>query len=304
MRHAEEYLPLPPAALRTRVRAIGDTSKLQSVMFSCRPVPALHHLIRYYYQVETHLAGRTEVQPVPARSPQAIEFTFGAPYEVRRLDRGGTRNAYPIALIGSQTFRRVELLMHGNIDAFTIVFQPGGVSTLFSVPAEELTNDDFEGDVVLGRGLGELLGRLGDVSSFADRARVADTYLCAKRPALGCISGIANAATRVLTSSGCVRVSDLAHHSGLGTRQFERRFRYEIGMPPKLYARIVRFEAALRRKAAAPETRWTQVAHALGYHDQMHMVHDFNRLSGDSPTAIGSQLDMFVQPEVVSATWP
>jgi len=33
----------------------------------------------------------------------------------------------------------------------------------------------------------------------------------------------------------------------------------------------------------------------------MHMVHDFNRLSGDSPTAIGSQLDMFVQPEVVSA---
>ena len=87
------------------MRAIGDTSKLQSVIFSCRPVPALHHLIRYYYQVETHLAGRTEVQPVPARSPQAIEFTFGAPYEVRRLDRGGTRNAYPIALIGSQTFR-------------------------------------------------------------------------------------------------------------------------------------------------------------------------------------------------------
>jgi hypothetical protein len=103
-------------------------------MLSCRPVPALRSLIRYYYQVETRLAGRIAVQPVPARSPQAIEFTFGAPYEVRRLDRGGTRDAYPIALIGSQTFRRVELLMHGNIDAFTIVFQPGGVSTLFSVP--------------------------------------------------------------------------------------------------------------------------------------------------------------------------
>jgi transcriptional regulator GlxA family with amidase domain len=95
-------------------------------------------------------------------------------------------------------------------------------------------------------------------------------------------------------------VSDLAHKAGFGIRQFERRFRYEIGIPPKLYTRIVRFEAALRRKAAAPETRWTDIAHALGYHDQMHMVHDFNGLSGDSPTAIGSQLDMFVQPEVVS----
>jgi AraC-like DNA-binding protein len=87
---------------------------------------------------------------------------------------------------------------------------------------------------------------------------------------------------------------------GWGSASVERRFRYEIGIPPKLYARIVRFESALRRKAEAPETRWTDIAHALGYHDQMHMVHDFNRLSGDSPTAIGSQLDMFVQPEVAS----
>jgi AraC-like DNA-binding protein len=170
---------------------------------------------------------------------------------------------------------------------------------LFSVPAEKLTNDHFDGEAALGRGLGDLERRLGDAASFTHRVRVADEYLCAKRPAFDSVGGIANAATEVLLSSGCVRVSNLARNAGLGIRQFERRFRYEIGIPPKLYARIVRFEAALRRKAAAPETRWTEIAHALGYHDQMHMVHDFNRLSGDSPTAIGSQLDMFVQPEVV-----
>lgn len=282
------------------MHAIRDTSKLPSVILSCRPAPALRHLIRYYYQVESHLAGATAVQPVPARSPQAIEFTFGAPFEVRRLDWGGARKAYPIALIGSQTFRRVELLMHGNIDAFTIVFQPGGLLALFSVPADELTNNDFEGEAVLGRRLGELLRQLGDVSSFVDRARVADAYLCAKHHARETLSGISKAAARVLSGSGCVRVSDLAHNTGLGIRQFERRFRYEIGVAPKLYARIVRFEAALRRKAAAPAIRWTEIAHDLGYHDQMHMVRDFNTLSGDSPTTICSQLDMFVKPELAS----
>ena len=264
------------------------------------PVPALRHLVRYYYQVETHLVGKVVLQPVPARSPQAIEFTFGTPYEVYRLDRGGVENAHPIALIGAQTFRRVDLVMHGRVDAFTIVFQPGGMFVLFSVPAEKLTNDHFDGEAALGRGLGELERRLGDATSFTDRVRVADEYLCAKRPAFNAVGGIASAATEVLLNSGCVRVPDLAHKAGLGIRQFERRFRYEIGIPPKLYARIVRFEAALRRKAEAPETRWTDIAHALGYHDQMHMVHDFNRLSGDSPTAIGSQLDLFVQPEVAS----
>jgi transcriptional regulator GlxA family with amidase domain len=95
-------------------------------------------------------------------------------------------------------------------------------------------------------------------------------------------------------------MADLARSAGIGVRQFERRFAHEIGVTPKLYARIARFEAALRRKAATPKMRWTEIAHALEYHDQMHMVHDFNRLSGASPTAIGGQLDMFVQPELAS----
>jgi AraC-like DNA-binding protein len=285
----------------TFVHAVSDTRKLQGMMLSCRPAPALRHLIRYYYQVDAELAGGTAVQPVPARSPQAIEFTFGDPFGVRQLDGAAARKAYPVALIGSQTFHRVELLMHGSIDAFTIVFQPGGVSNLFSVPAEELTNNDFDGEVVLGRGLGELLRRLGDVASFADRTLVADAYLLTKGPASDSVSGMSQAARSLQASGGCLRVPHLAHKAGLGIRQFERRFRYEIGVPPKMYARIVRFEAALRWKAAAPSTLWTDIAHTLGYHDQMHMVRDFKRLSGDSPTAICGQLDMFVQPELISA---
>ncbi|MEP6918301.1 MAG: helix-turn-helix domain-containing protein [Acidobacteriota bacterium] len=266
-----------------------------------RPAPALRHLIRYYYQVQAHLVCRTILQPVPARSPQAIEFTFGTPYEVHRLDHGTVEQAHSIAVIGAQTFRRVDLIMQGRVDAFTIVFQPGGLFMLFRLPGEVLTNDHFEGEAALGRGLGDLERRLGEVTSFPDRARVANEYLSANRPAVDSVSDTARAAGDVLMRSGCVRVSDLARQTGLGIRQFERRFRYEIGMPPKLYARIARFEAALRRRAAAPDRRWADIAHALGYHDQMHMVHDFNRLSGDSPTAIGSRLDMFVQPEVVSA---
>jgi AraC-like DNA-binding protein len=271
------------------------------VIRSARPAPALGHLIRYYYQVAARLHGQTVLQPVPARSPQAIEFTLGTPYTVRRLDRGMVEQAHPIALIGAQTFRRVDLVMQGMVDAFTIVFQPGGLFILFSLPGEVLTNDHFEGESALGHRLGELQRRLGDVTSFEDRVRIANEYLCARRPAHESVAATARIASEVQARSGCVRVSDLARRAGIGTRQLERRFRYEIGISPKLYARIVRFEAALRCKSAAPEMRWTDIAHALNYHDQMHMVHDFHQLSGDSPTAIGGQLDMFVQPEVLSS---
>lgn len=279
-------------------------------MITCSaPATALRDLVRYYYQVESRLASGAALQPVPARSPEAIEFMFGTPYEVHRLDRGGVENAHPVALIGVQTFRRVELVMRGHVDAFTIVFQPGGVFRLFGVPGEVLTNDHFDGEATLGRGLGELLQRLGAKTSFADRIAVADDYLRARATRLAPASSVALAAMHVLANGGRGPLSVLAHGTGLGLRQFERLFRLQIGMPPKLYARIVRFEAALRRKAASPALRWTDVAHVLGYHDQMHMVHDFNQLSGGSPTAIGRQLDMFVQPEVVSwrprnESWP
>lgn len=132
--------------------------------------------------------------------------------------------------------------------------------------------------------------------------RVADEYLCGRRPAFDSVTAVTRSAAQVRLSAGCVRVSELADAAGLGIRQFERRFGDEIGITPKLYARIVRFEAALRRKAAAPRLLWTHIAHDLGYHDQMHMVHDFNRLSGDTPSAICGQLDMFVRPEVRSAS--
>jgi AraC-like DNA-binding protein len=270
------------------------------VLHASRPAPALRYLIRHYYQVQDSLVGRVSLQPVPARSPQILEFMFGIRYQVHRLGSETTENVRTIALVGARTCRSAELILSGAVDAFTIVFQPGGFSSLFKLPAVEITNRDFDGEEVLGRRIRELYARLGEVSAFDDRVRVADSCLTAIRTASEPVSGIVRTAMAVIRNSGAVRVSELAHQSGLGIRQFERRFDHEIGISPKLYTRIVRFEAALQRRAVSPTTRWTDIAHDLGYHDQMHMVHDFTRLSGESPEAIARQLDMFVQPEVLS----
>jgi AraC-like DNA-binding protein len=253
------------------------------MLLASRPVPPLRHLIRHYYQVQDSLVGRVSLQPVPARSPQILEFMFGTRYQVRRTDREATENVRAVALVGSRTSRSVELILSGKVEAFTIVFQPGAFWTLFHIPAVALTNGDFDGEEVLGHRVNELYARLGEVSAFDDRVRVADTYLAAVRPASESVSVIVRTAMTVIRNNGSVRISELAHNTGFGLRQFERRFYHEIGISPKLYARIVRFEAALQRRAVSPTTRWTDIAHDLGYHDQMHMVHDFTRLSGDSP---------------------
>jgi AraC-like DNA-binding protein len=271
------------------------------MLLASRPVPALRHLIRHYYQVKDSLSGRLSLQPVPARSPQILEFMFGTHYQVRRKDSEVTENVRAIALVGSRTSPSAELMLSGDVDAFTIVFLPGAFSMLFGVLAAELTNGDFDAQDVLGHRINELQTRLGEVSEFHDRVQVADGFLIAIRPATESVSAIVKTARVMIRNNGSVRVSEIAYQAGLGLRQFERRFHQEIGVSPKLYARIIRFEAALQRRAVLPTTSWTDIAHDLGYHDQMHMVHDFTRLSGASPDAISRHLDMFVQPEVLSS---
>jgi AraC-like DNA-binding protein len=271
----------------------------ESVIHSCRPAPALRSLVRYYYQVEYSLE-QLAIQRVPARSPQILEFMFGTFYQVHRLDRNLIESAAPVALVGAKTRRRVDLGLHGSVDAFTIVFRPGGLKALFGLPVAELTDLDFNAEDVIGRVASDFYCRLGEVSSFAARSRIADEYLLSLRPRLDAGSGIVKAAAVIECLEGNLGVAELALRAGLGMRQFERRFQREIGIAPKLYSRIVRFEAALRYKSKQPARRWTDIAHALGYHDQMHMVHDFRSLSGTTPGAICQEVDMFVKPEADS----
>ena len=72
----------------------------------------------------------------------------------------------------------------------------------------------------------------------------------------------------------------------------------QLGVSPKLFARIVRFEAALDSKARSSTKSWTDVAHEFGYFDQMHMVHDFEVLTGGTPTDILGEVEILFRDRI------
>jgi AraC-like DNA-binding protein len=264
-----------------------------------KPAAALQPFVRFYAHVTDHFPAQAFIRPVPARTAIALDFMLGDLYDAE-ISTGGQswhETTHPIALIGVQAYRRVQLALRGRVDEFVVVFQPSGLSGLFRVPPDELTNRHFEGRAVLGRSVDELRCRLGEARSFAERVHVADEFLLARVPH-GSPSGVTVAARELHRHRGCVRISSLADMAGLGLRQFERRFTSEVGMAPKLYARIARFEAAIEIKMRAPALRWTDVAHALGYHDQAHMVRDFQQLAGSTPSDLVPHLEMIVPPEI------
>ena len=130
--------------------------------------------------------------------------------------------------------------------------------------------------------------------------RIAEEALLPRALVASGLGGISAAAHAILLAGGRACIPALAAKTGLGVRQFERRFLNQVGMRPKLFARIARFEAALEYKARFGTRSWTDVAHTFGYYDQMHMVHDFAEFTGATPSETLNQLETVYVEQIKS----
>lgn len=263
---------------------------MQRIRF-LRPAAGLEEVVRFYVQREARAGGADLVHPVPARAAPMLEFIFSDPFEIHWCERPLIETTPRPVIIGLQTHRRVRLVTKGTLESFCIVFQPAGLFRLFHLPLNEFTDRDFDAHSVLGPSVSHLQERLGACRFFEARAQIINAFLfrlCLSRPRADSVSAAAN---QILLHHGRVQIGGLAAQIGLSPRQFERRFTQEIGVRPKRYARIARFEAALDIKARAGQNSWTEVAHELGYHDQMHLVHDFEQFSGETPTNLLTEVE-------------
>jgi AraC-like DNA-binding protein len=249
------------------------------------PEPALRDCVRCFQQRRANIRGAAAAYPIAARPDQFLEFYLQEPYVVRIRDAVGPEIVPRSVVVGPCTQPRAQLVLRGNLDVFTIQFRPAGFHRLFRMPMDEFVDQAFEARSVIGPKLGDFEQKLACASSFEERACVASAFLlkCVTERSRG--DAVAAVADRFLSERGALGVGDAAAEAGLSVRQFERRFSEQVGVAPKLYTRIVRFNAALAAKMSTPRRLWTDIAHDSGYYDQMHMIRDFEDLSGENPTA-------------------
>jgi AraC-like DNA-binding protein len=231
------------------------------------------------------------VIPLPARPKQLLTFSFADPYCITHPSSDHTRASPRVTVVGPQTRSGAGLSVLGRIDNFTIHFQPSGFNRLFGIPMTELTDARYDAHAVIGSHIPRLEHALGDTPGFAERIQLIEERLirmvgCRARP-----DPVAIVANSLFASNGIHRVSAMATDSGLSPRQFERRFLAQVGVPPKLYARIIRFNAALDHKLRCPSRTWSRIANDHDFYDQMHFVHDCRAFTGESPSQFLAQLD-------------
>jgi AraC-like DNA-binding protein len=267
---------------------------------SALPCPGLRKYVRAFAQREVSSSTRDIVQPVPATLDSTLELDFGNSLIVEYVN-GASEVVSSTAIVGPHTYRRCQVRLSGPIQSFGVFFQPLGLWRLFRIPMSLLVNQAYRAEFLLGNAVSSLWQRMAECASFEKRVPLAEEYLLGRVADLCTQTQIASSALHILQCQGTQSVAGLANQAALSVRQFERRFLDEIGMSPKLFARIARYQSALDSKLASPSRSWLEIAHKFGYHDQMHMIKDFQSLSGCSPGGILKKLgDMRPAPLDVS----
>ncbi|MCP3143923.1 helix-turn-helix domain-containing protein [Pyxidicoccus xibeiensis] len=170
-------------------------------------------------------------------------------------------------------------------------FKPGGAYPFFGLPMSELTDRILSLDTLWGTEGARLREALTEAPSVVDRLRLLDTALT-ERLRRGDVFEPAGAytvrrAVRLLTeATELPRVDALARELGVSARQLRRAFDDVVGMGPKEFARVVRFQRAVRASERAATPDWGAIAVAAGYYDQSHLITEFKHLTGTTPGAL------------------
>jgi AraC-like DNA-binding protein len=177
--------------------------------------------------------------------------------------------------------RPVWLSHAGRLRAAGIRLRPGAAGSLLRIPACEVTRQIVDASDVIGaaRDMPDRLSRAHDVES---QVAVLEAFLERLSPRAP-VRSIEEVVAVVERSHGRVAISRLAQVAGVERRTLERAFQREVGLSPKAFARILRFQHA--RRLVSSGCALSAAALACGYCDQAHMTGDFVEYAGVAPAA-------------------
>ena len=190
------------------------------------------------------------------------------------FDVGGTAIA-----VGTMT-TALLLRQHAAPDVIGVRFRPGRAYPFFCMPLANVTDQQVDLLELWGGSTAEIAERVAMETSIEARIAVIEAELLRR---LGESDPRVDAAVAwILRSGGRVSIERIAAEIGISRQHLARRFLQHVGVTPKTFARVMRFESLVR--AARNGTRdWGALAADFGYFDQAHLIADFRELAGSTP---------------------
>ena len=189
--------------------------------------------------------------------------------------------------------------MVDTADAACIIgvhFKPGGAFPFLGFPTGDLADTHVDLEIIAGPSADRLRDRLCEARTSAERFHLLQEYL---------LSCLAHGAEPHYAVSGALEmfgknqagpiVRETAKYLGLSQRRFIEIFKAEVGMTPKLFSRIQRFQKTRILIHENLSANWATLALDMGYFDQSHLIREFYEFAGLSPTDYLNRHKRFIE---------
>lgn len=245
------------------------------------------HRLRHFVLPPGH---NLSCKPFPPRPEQCIVF-YPRGFEVTEQLYTGTRVHRPRSVVCGQFTQRINRYVGGpEFLMIEVDLQPGVLHRLTGVPFKELANKNIDAEAFFGAELRRVNERLGSADSYTEMIALVEAFfhhlVQRQRGDFIAVDGVLRTMAHDPDS---LTVDDLARGAYLSQRQLERRFDERVGISPKTFLRICRFNQSYWMHLKHPHLDWLHIALACGYHDYQHLVRDYKDFAAATPKSFFSE---------------
>jgi AraC-like DNA-binding protein len=249
-----------------------------------KPAPPLDRFVHllWYASDATPAPGRQRI--LPTGSTQII-LSLNRDY---LLDCPEGRPSQPgpgAQIVGARS--TYEIIDNSDLACIIgLVFRPAGFSALMGAPADLFANRFISLWDLWGTDARSLHDRFCEIPTPAGRLACFEGFLSHR---LACRTpssflephpAVGFALDRFRRVPSAISVAAVARGTGWSERRLSQLFREQVGLAPKVWCRIQRFQHAVRQLHHGPEIRWGELALDCGYYDQSHLANEFRAFSG------------------------
>ena len=247
------------------------------------PAPPLNRCIRALWYAQAPRVAHLRERILPTGRAQIIlnlarDFLLDCPV-------GQPAHRTPASLIvGARS--TYEIIDSSDLaDLIGIVFSHGGFAPFIADAAHLFSNRSVSLDELWGASAISLRDRLRDLPTPADRLRCLEQFLADRYSAQLTRNPLVDfALSRFKNRPSAATVREVAQSTGLSERRFSQIFREQVGLSPKVFTRVQRFQRTVAQLHAGVEIPWAEMALDCGYYDQSHFANEFRAFSGIDAT--------------------
>ncbi len=254
------------------------------------PETSMRPYVRRYQDYSERVAGVARRRHPPSGDVPII-IGFGAPMRLCGPASRDADESHRVFVAGPHD-RYGETESAGRLHGVQVDLTPIGAYMFFRVPMHSLTNLAVELQDLIGDEGRRLAERVEATPTPEARFDIIDEAIAARIAGAPPPSpAVVWAWRRLRETGGRVSIGLLGAEIGWSRKHFVGRFREFTGLSPKTLARILRFNRAVAMLNRMSAPRWAEIALTSGYYDQAHLIRDFVRFSGSTPTDfVGRQL--------------